>query len=283
MEKGTWITLSFNESVCRIHDLIRNKVVPENILNVPLVTKSLNGNFRLIFVSTKLEYPKMLLSEWILISVDEETWKLENEIQKYRRIKGLFKKNPKKLQQEHKFIEACFEGDYDTITVFLQQFGLNANTTDLNGNTALMQAALKGHLKTCKLLLIHGTTHENSKENNTDTMHVYGSKPNRIWDVNAVNSNGKTALHKAAYNGNSEVIHLLLKNGADPRIIDYIGHVPFDYIDNKDAKHVMNRWNLEWTNQMNVENPDDIIFEHPGTLNMENMSIQMKNKLKNTW
>ena len=31
---------------------------------------------------------------------------------------------------------------------------LNANTRDLNANTALMQAALKGNLKICKLLII---------------------------------------------------------------------------------------------------------------------------------
>ena len=70
--------------------------------------------------------------------------------------------------------------------------GMSANAKDLNGNTALMEAALQGHSKICQLLLSH------------DREEI---------EINAVNKNNKTALHKAAFNGNSKIIELLLMNG----------------------------------------------------------------------
>lgn len=53
MVKGTWVTLSFKETLCSISSLVRHQVVPYEILKPE--------NFRLIFVSQKLEYPKYML------------------------------------------------------------------------------------------------------------------------------------------------------------------------------------------------------------------------------
>ena len=107
---------------------------------------------------------------------------------------------------------------------------MHANVTDLNGNTALMESALQGHTKIWKLLLSH----------NTEDI-----------DINAVNKDNKTALHKAAFNGNSEVIQLLLMSGCDPRIIDFNGLTAYSYLDTYESKAVMDKWKLEWTDKLN--------------------------------
>lgn len=109
-----------------------------------------------------------------------------------KRLKGICGKNVKLIQTELDFIDACFDGKYEEVKKMLGKSGLSANTKDFNDNTALMEAALKGNLKICKLLLIH--------------------HPEEL-DINAVNKDCKTALHKAAYNGNSSIIELLLKSG----------------------------------------------------------------------
>ena len=67
---------------------------------------------------------------------------------------------------------------------------VSANSRDLHDNTALMEAALKGHSEICRALLDHQNININ---------------------INAVNEEDRTALHKAAYNGNTEIIEMLLK------------------------------------------------------------------------
>ena len=74
--------------------------------------------------------------------------------------------------------------------------GANLNAKDTYMNTPLTEAALQGHLKTVTFLLEY--------------------RPLDI-DINAQNIEDRTALHKAAYNGHSEIIKVLLAAGADPR------------------------------------------------------------------
>ena len=69
--------------------------------------------------------------------------------------------------------------------------GADVNTSDNNGNTALIWAAFKGHANIVILLL------------------------NRGADVNATNNDGITALMWAAENGHTHVVRSLLDNGAD--------------------------------------------------------------------
>jgi len=44
-------------------------------------------------------------------------------------------------------------------------------------------------------------------------------------DVNAIDQNNETALHKAASGGYLEIIELLLKEGADPNIREMLGEL----------------------------------------------------------
>lgn len=106
-----------------------------------------NDNFRLLFVSQKLEYTKPMLDTCILVSVDEDRMRKEEQRIKLRRRN---QRSEKVVQKELEFIEACFEGNLDKVTSMLGKYPVSANSNDLHGNTALMEAALKGHVEIVK-------------------------------------------------------------------------------------------------------------------------------------
>lgn len=92
------------------------------------------------------------------------------------------------------------------------------NVKDVNKNTPLMEAALKGNLECCQKLI---------------------SKSPLIVDINVENLLGKTALHKAAYNGHDGIVELLLKNGADPKLTDNDGKKPIDYAIDENTRKIL--------------------------------------------
>ncbi|CAI2386120.1 unnamed protein product [Moneuplotes crassus] len=280
MVKGTWVTLHYQETLCSISNLVRNKVVPPEILELGNLMTPFDENFRLIFVSSKLEYPKSMLENCILIGIEEEKLLMEKELTKFKRVRGVNKKDPARMQMENEFVEACFEGNLDKVKEMLKTPWVNANTKDLNLNTCLMQAALKGHLNVCKILLYHSNgqdIQENIEE--TTEMHVPKEPNLKKLDVNSVNYDGKTALHKAAYNGNSAVIKLLLLYGADPEIVDSSGNKPMDYINNQEAKYIMKKWKPEWA-QRSKPLKCTKEFENPDKIDIKELSRKMKKKLQ---
>lgn len=111
------------------------------------ILKSKTDKFRLIFVSQKLEYPKSMLDDLVIISIDDDKCRREKERIILKRMKGNCNSNAEKMQNDLEFIDACFEGNYELVKQSLNTGGLNANTKDFSDNTALMQAALKGHYK----------------------------------------------------------------------------------------------------------------------------------------
>ena len=70
------------------------------------------SNFRIIFVSRKLEYPKDLLESSVLVSIDEEIIEKEKDLLKLNRVKWS-NKPVKQIQKELDFVDACFNGMYD--------------------------------------------------------------------------------------------------------------------------------------------------------------------------
>ena len=53
---------------------------------------------------------------------------------------------------------------------------------------------------------------------------------NRVKDLEIRDNLGRTALHYAAWNGQKEVVELLLANGADVEAKDNIGLTAFDMV-----------------------------------------------------
>lgn len=88
------------------------------------------------------------------------------------------------------FFNAATNGDTEQVIALLQD-GTDANTAfPMIGTNALMIAAAFGHVDTARILLDAGT------------------------DVNAKDLTGWTPLHAAAFNGNLQIIRLLLERGA---------------------------------------------------------------------
>ena len=139
-------------------------------------------------------------------------------------------KQSTELQNDIQFVEACFEGDIDKVKEMMQEHPVGANSRDLHDNTALMEASLKGHTEIWRTLLDHQNININ---------------------INAVNEEDRSALHKAAYNGNPEIIEMLLKNGADPRMVDSSGNRAIDYAESYECKHIIIQWRTEWTDDIN--------------------------------
>jgi ankyrin repeat protein len=96
---------------------------------------------------------------------------------------------------------ACSEGRLAVVALLLAS---GADTApDRHGWTPLIGASGKGHTDIVELLLAHG----------------YG-------DVDAQESTGRAALHRACFNGRAGVVRALLGAGANPHLVDQYGRTP---------------------------------------------------------
>ena len=93
------------------------------------------------------------------------------------------------------FVKAAQNGEIDNIRKYLKD-GVDINSVDQNGWSALHWAAQNGQLPLISVLLNNGA------------------------DVNARNARGETPLMEAAYFNNTKVISLLLEKGARTHLVD---------------------------------------------------------------
>ena len=103
-------------------------------------------------------------------------------------------REPALVKLDTEFLESAFEGDIDGVKKCLQQ-GADPYAVDGRGSSALSEAAVEGHCAVARLLL----------------------DEHQLTDLNGQNHEGRTALHRAAFQSRLEMIQLLLEAGADPR------------------------------------------------------------------
>ena len=139
---------------------------------------------------------------------------------------------PPKHFSEQSFREAAARGDGPTVAAAIES-GVNVNTADETGTTALMLAAYDGHTDIVKLLIKH-KAQVNRVDVNKRTALIYsasGKNPGTVAElidagakVDLVDGGeGWSALMFAAAEGNPEVVKILLANGADPKRGDIDG------------------------------------------------------------
>ena len=115
-------------------------------------------------------------------------------------------------------------GKLDIVKFCVEEKGLDVDSTDLDGNTALHDAATKGQLQVLQHLLSSGADVK-EKSNNGDTALHRAARWGHLQvlqhllssgaDVNTKNKYGYTALHEAAGREHLQVLQYLLSSGAD--------------------------------------------------------------------
>jgi ankyrin repeat protein len=104
------------------------------------------------------------------------------------------------------FLAACASGDTDEVKQHLK-LGVNINTTNIDGLTALHQACIDANIEIVKFLI----------DNNAD--------------INAQDNEGWTPLHAAVSVGNLEVTKYLIGKGAKLNICNNDSDLPVDLCD----------------------------------------------------
>jgi ankyrin repeat protein len=134
--------------------------------------------------------------------------------------------------------DAVHDGWYsDPVVVeLLLSRGVDPNTRDGDGFTALHAAAMSCRRETISLLLRRGADlNARDKEGNTPLHYAVACDyPQRVLppllkhgaDPNAANARGETPLHIAAGEGRYAAAYLLLQHGADPNARDAEGNTP---------------------------------------------------------
>ncbi|KAI3385701.1 hypothetical protein SNEBB_009170 [Seison nebaliae] len=113
---------------------------------------------------------------------------------------------------------ACEKANANVVKRLLAFDECNINESDHEGNTPLIYAAQAGHYQIVELLLFYSMNYiTNENHINNERIMNY----NRFSNINQTNHNGFTALIKAAVQGRTECILLLMGNGADVNIRDH--------------------------------------------------------------
>lgn len=118
------------------------------------------------------------------------------------------------------FLAAVERGDTNVVTELLDK-GLDPNTADPKGNTALMMAARRGHENLVALLLERKAS-VRARTPHGDTALMMASLGGHVGIAKMliekgaqVRESGWTPLHYAAFMGHAEMIRFLLASGAD--------------------------------------------------------------------
>jgi len=131
---------------------------------------------------------------------------------------------------------AALEGDSGAIQTLLEQ-GVDVNTRDQWGQTALHIAADRGNKEVVELLLEHGADVNSEDARNRTALYYSVEKGHKEvvelllehgTDVNAKDNWNWTPLHSAVY-GHKDIAELLITEGADVNARSQSGRTPLSY------------------------------------------------------
>ncbi|WP_175989092.1 ankyrin repeat domain-containing protein [Bacillus sp. Marseille-Q1617] len=147
------------------------------------------------------------------------------------------------------FFAAIQNGDIDVVEQSLQADTNLCNAEDENGLIALGVAAHYGQMGIVQLLLNYGAdikSVSNSKVSyipSNSALHaaIAGKAPKELVeflliegaDIHGIDSEGYTPLHVAAFEGDEDLVTLLLEFSADPDFRNDANQTPFDIAEDR--------------------------------------------------
>ncbi|CAF1620451.1 unnamed protein product [Adineta ricciae] len=144
-----------------------------------------------------------------------------------------------KFQQAYVFLAACSSSDRDEVEKLLQR-GVDINTSNIDGLTALHQACIDNNLLMVEYLL------------------------NRSADINCQDNEGWTPLHAASSCGNLDIVKYLLSRGAIVDVCNNEGELPIDIAEGDDIiaclEEDMRRKGIDDEQARNIEH--EIMLKH---------------------
>jgi len=144
-----------------------------------------------------------------------------------------------KFQQAYVFLAACSSSDQDEVEKLLKR-GVDINTSNIDGLTALHQACIDNNLLMVEYLL------------------------NRSADINCQDNEGWTPLHAAASCGNLDIVKYLISRGAIVDVCNNEGELPIDIAEGDDIiaflENDMRRKGIDDEQARNIEH--EIMLKH---------------------
>lgn len=144
----------------------------------------------------------------------------------------------KKVVDVPTFLDAALNGELETVRQAIAA-GLDVDSSDDQGRTALLFACFNGHTTVAKLLLEKGAElkHRDALGRTALMFAATGANPEVVEflldsgaEVNAADTDeGFTALMHAAAEGQVKVVQVLLKYKADPELRDVDGDTARDF------------------------------------------------------
>eukprot|EP00746_Dinoflagellata_sp_MGD_P166963 gnl/MRDRNA2_/MRDRNA2_97223_c0_seq1.p1 gnl/MRDRNA2_/MRDRNA2_97223_c0~~gnl/MRDRNA2_/MRDRNA2_97223_c0_seq1.p1 ORF type:complete len:574 (+),score=114.62 gnl/MRDRNA2_/MRDRNA2_97223_c0_seq1:88-1722(+) len=240
LESGTCLCIDLgSEADCKIQALFSPGFFPEEVLNPRLIClqstldtlskREVQPKEGFRFVITCLTAPPFLKDRMTIVSMTAPRSSSSNKLLALHAGEQVAHGRSEKLMRiDADLIDAGLDGNIEATEAALSQ-GASALAVDSSGISALSWAACKGHSHVVDRLL---------------SLVPLGCNPN------AQGTNGRTALHSAAFHGFVEIVRNLLDAGADPRIKDMYGQTAASIAEDADCIDELNAW---------IENPQRTI------------------------
>ncbi len=142
------------------------------------------------------------------------------------------------LDQVRQLLNLAEQGNAVSVETFLDQHGLDVDSTDEDDTTALQMAAANGHEQLVRLLLMRGAALDKTNSFGWTPV-MQASKYGHVnvlalllqnkADINARNRWGVSALMLAARGGHIKTCKLLVESGIDPSPSSGIGSSPCEF------------------------------------------------------
>jgi ankyrin repeat protein len=177
----------------------------------------------------------------------------------YRMAKLLKENGGKFANPDRELIMAAYEGNLERLKELLAG-GANLSSSDIERNSSLHVASMKGHKQTVDFLLGNGANpnilnlcHQ-TPLHLTSSVKVAESLINHGADMSVKDSShGDTALHKTTKRGNIQLTALLVKSGCQTDPVNRNGKTPLDYAETDEIKTLLRSHDAKTSKELQEE------------------------------